>query len=125
MPEHRFETLTRTAAELVSRRSSLLALGSAAVAAVLGSAPVAKAAKKDNGTKRLKKKLRRTTQEAQQVRQEFAAACAAQPGQCQAAMTALCATAMDPQQCLQIVTPCCAQITNCNVGPAFTCLLSL
>jgi hypothetical protein len=54
MFEHRFETLTRTAAEVVSRRSSLLALGSAAVAAALGSAPVAKAAKKDNGTKRLK-----------------------------------------------------------------------
>jgi hypothetical protein len=54
MFEHRFETLTRTAAEVVSRRSSLLALGSAAVAAALGGAPVAKAAKKDNGTKRLK-----------------------------------------------------------------------
>jgi hypothetical protein len=67
MLEHRFETLTRTAAEVVSRRISVLALCSAAVAAALGSAPVAKAAKKDTGTKRLKKKLRRTKQEVQQV----------------------------------------------------------
>ena len=116
MSEHRVETLARTAADAVSRRASVLAFGGAALAAVMRGAPVARA--KDKGAKRAKKKLKK-------VKKQFAQACAAQPGQCQAAMSAFCATTNDPAVCLQLVTPCCALITDCNVGPAFTCLFSL
>jgi hypothetical protein len=114
---HRFDTLARTAANAVSRRSTVLAFGGAALTAALRGAPVADAAK-DKGTKRAKKKLKK-------VKKRFAQACAAQPGQCQAAMSAFCATTNDPATCLQLVSPCCNLITACDVGPAFTCMFSL
>ena len=117
MSVHRFDTFARTAADAVSRRSSLVAFGGATLAAAMRGAPDADAAK-DKGAKRAKKKLKK-------VKKQFAQACAAQPGQCQAAMSAFCATTNDPAVCLQLVTPCCALITDCNVGPAFTCLFSL
>jgi hypothetical protein len=115
--EHRFDTVTRTAADTASRRASFLAFGGAALAAALASAPAADA-RGDKGTKQLKKKLKK-------VKKEFARACAAQAGQCQAVMNALCATTMNPGQCLQIVSPCCALVTDCDVGPGLTCLFSL
>jgi hypothetical protein len=117
MREPRFDTLARTTAKAISRRSSFVAFGGAALATAMPGAPVADAAR-DTGAKKTRKKLKK-------VKRQFKRACAAQPGQCQEAMNALCATTMNPAECLQIVSPCCARIINCDVGPAFTCLLSL
>jgi hypothetical protein len=113
--EHRFDRVARTAADAVSRRSSLLAFGAAALAATMRGAPGADA--KDKGSKRAKKKLKK-------VKKQFAQACDAQSGQCQAAVNAVCAQQMNPEQCLQVLSPCCALITDCNVGPGFTCIFS-
>jgi hypothetical protein len=115
--EHRFDTIARTAAAAVSRRTSVLAFGGAALAAAMRGAPVAGAAR-DNGAKKVRKKLKK-------VKKQFAQACAAQPGQCQAAVNAFCAEkGMGQAQCLQQLSPCCALITDCNVGPGFTCIFS-
>ncbi len=116
MSEHRFDTFARTAAA-VSRRSSVLAFGAALAAAVRG-APVAEAAR-DKGAKKVRKKLKK-------VKKQFAQACAAQPGQCQAAVNAFCAQqGMGQAQCLQQLSRCCALITDCNVGPAFPCMFNV
>ena len=87
------------------------------MAAALGSVQVAGAG--DHRAKRLRKKLKRT-------KREFQAACAAQPGQCQAAVSAFCAqlNQAGEAQCLAALPPCCALSTDCNIGPALACILA-
>lgn len=116
MNEQTFDTITRHTTHACSRRTSLLTLGGVALAAATTRAPVAEAAK-NTSAKRAKKKLKK-------VKQQFAQACDAQPGQCEASVQATCARINnDPSKCILALSPCCALITDCNVEPGFTCVL--
>jgi hypothetical protein len=115
--EHAFDTFTRHAARAISRRASLMTVGGTALAAATVAAPFTAAAK-NKGSKRAKKKLKK-------VKKQFAQACAALPGQCEAAARAYCAQqGASEAKCLEFALPCCAPITDCDVGPGFTCFLN-
>jgi hypothetical protein len=121
MSEHGFETFTRDGVDAVSRRSSMVGLGGAALAAVMMSmrAPGIEAKGGNNGKKRLKKKLKKE-------RRQFRQTCEAQPGQCQAALQATCPLLGGEAvaNCLAFFTPCCAQFTDCNVNAGITCMVA-
>jgi hypothetical protein len=106
---HPFDTWTRHAIT-VSRRASLTSLGGAALAAALSVTPEVNAAK---NSKKAKRKLKKK--------------CAAQAGQCQATVQTFCAGIMDPaqqQECVQVLSPCCALITGCDVSRGISCILT-
>jgi hypothetical protein len=81
MSEHGLETFTRDGVDAVSRRSSMVGLGGAVLAAVMMSmrAPGIAAKGGNNGKKKLKKE-----------RRQFRQTCDAQPGQCQSALQGTC-----------------------------------
>jgi hypothetical protein len=115
--EHAFDTFTRHAARAISRRASLMTFGGTALVAATVAAPFTAAAK-NKSSKKAKKKLK-------QVKKQFAQACAALPGQCEASARAYCAQqGASEAKCLELALPCCAAITDCNVGPGFTCFLN-
>jgi hypothetical protein len=121
MSEHGFETFTRDGVDVVSRRSSMVGLGGAALAAVMMNmrAPGIAAKGGNNGKKRLKKKLKKE-------RRQFRQTCDAQPGQCQAALQTTCPLlgGEGAANCLALLTPCCVQFTDCNVNAGLTCMVT-
>jgi hypothetical protein len=114
MNQHAFDVVTRSAADAVSRRSSLAALGAAALAAGL-LAPTTFAAK--DKAKKAKKKARKK--------------CRNQQGQCEASVQAFCASinSMATESvtaegsCLGLLSPCCTFLSTCNASSSTTCFL--
>ena len=94
------DAFARHAADLVSRRASILALSSAALG--VAAAPRVTAARKAG--KKTKQRCKR------------------QGNQCRASITAACG---DSQECLDALLPCCAFFSRCQSGPGFDCLASI
>ena len=94
----RVDSLTRGAADAMTRRSSVRALSAAVIiAAATGVPAVAKKGKKG-------KKCKRSTET------------------CEAAITAACASAPDPEACLQGLLPCCDFVGRCKPSAALECI---
>lgn len=108
MNDNSFDTLTRHAAGRVSRRASLLALGTAGVAALAG--PISGEAKKQ---KRKQK---------QSVGKKARQKCQQQVGQCVDFLTPIC---VGDVTCLAKVQRCCAVVGNCDPVGLFTCVATL
>jgi hypothetical protein len=87
-------------ARVLSRRTSLLALGSAAVTAVT---PTRTSAKKHHGGKTSKQ-------------------CQQQASDCITFITDLCNQQTTPQECKTLFLPCCPPFGTCNVSKALTCI---
>jgi hypothetical protein len=96
-----FDALTRRAAA-VSRRSSLLTLGGAALGAVV--APALAEAKK-GGKGKAKKK------------------CQAQVGKCKNVVRDFCDEFADVQGCLDALFPCCDPLKTCNATASTQCFI--
>jgi hypothetical protein len=121
MNEQTFDLFTRRAAEAVSRRSSLAALGGATLAAGL-LAPLAAEAK-DNKAKKAKKKAKKK--------------CRKQEGQCNEAVQAFCNALLNNNnlaetvgdegiplnECIERFSFCCQFFSNCNAQQGTQCLL--
>ena len=99
MSEQHFDAFTRRAAQAVSRRSSLMALGGATLAAVVAK-PAITDAKKNKSNKKAKKKARKK--------------CKKQVGQCETFLGA-----QFPQG-LQ----CCPFLSNCDTTQFLSCLFN-
>jgi hypothetical protein len=120
MLEQNFDTLAHRAATAVSRRASLLGLGTWGLTAL--AAPISTAAK----SKKAKKKKKTGKKDNQQCQQELAdctaqaTQCAGQVEPCTSFLTAICAG--DPG-CLAQQGPCCAFLERCDASEFITCLL--
>lgn len=104
MNNHHFDTVARDAAAAVSRRTSLLTIGGAALAAVMARPASAKGGKSRNTS------LKR---------------CKKQTGQCLAAVAEYCAPLELPQVCEAFLGPCCETLAQCDAGRTVACLLSI
>jgi hypothetical protein len=113
MDDRSFDTVTRQAAEGISRRSSLMSLTAAGLAALLA-APFAAEAKQ--GSKK-KKKNRGAPAPVQQCPD----LCAPQVVSCTASFTAQCGT--DPS-CLALIQ-CCDFLGTCDATGFFACANSI
>lgn len=106
MTDHAFDAIARHAAAAVSRRSSLLALGGAALAASAVGPSVARAGK---AGKKAKKKCKR------------------QRGPCLDTVELVCAELTDPgaerEQCIETFTECCGFLAKCQAANFFECVL--
>jgi hypothetical protein len=100
MSEQSFDAFTRRAAQAVSRRQSLMALGGATLAAAAAKPSIAEA--KKNKNKKAKKKAKKK--------------CKQQVPQCEAAV----AQANGIPQQIQ----CCQFLSNCNAGSFVQCIAS-
>lgn len=100
MSARAFDALTRHAADAVSRRGSLLALGGAALAAAAVEKP---ARARQKAKKQVKKKCKR---QVAPCRSFFAGVCFGDP-ECEAALF-----------------PCCDFLAKCDSGAMFECLFS-
>jgi hypothetical protein len=96
-----FDALTRRAAEAVSRRKSLFAIGAAALG--IAAAPTATRAKDCD-----KKCDER---------------CKKQKNHCEKAVEEFCAGSKDDVACENSCKPCCKELKDCKAGDATTCLL--
>jgi hypothetical protein len=95
-----FDAFTRQAADAISRRTSLLAIGGATLTAVAAPS-IARAKKKKNK-------------------------CRKQKGKCEEAVRELCENQncqKTEEQCLSILLPCCEFFSNCNAKQGVTCLV--
>ncbi|MGH2614319.1 MAG: hypothetical protein ACRDJC_03690 [Thermomicrobiales bacterium] len=100
-----FDAITRRAADVVSRRSSLRAMGGAALVAAAAAPTVTRAGK---AGKRAKKKCKR------------------QGRQCREAIPLVCAVYLpnnDPEQCAEFLNPCCDFLEKCQAAQYFTCFI--
>jgi hypothetical protein len=108
MSEDRFDALTRRAADVVTRRSSLLALGGAGLAASLAMPELATAGK---AGKKAKKK------------------CRSQGTPCREFADQICELFLDPgssqDQCKEAAKDCCPAIEGCKGAEFFDCALSV
>lgn len=109
MTEQNFDAFTRRAAEGVSRRKSLVALGGATLAAIAAKPSIADAKQNSgkNANKKAKKKARKK--------------CKKQVGQCNAFVMQMCARSRSPQQCQSDNLRCCESFATCNAGAALQC----
>lgn len=82
------------------RRASIVALGAAALAAVVTRPSPARAGK---AGKKAKKKCKR------------------QIGQCQSSIADLCAD--EPAECEEVLAPCCTSFKGCQAGAAYQCIV--
>jgi hypothetical protein len=127
LSEHAFDTFTRHAATGVSRRASVLALGTLGLAAI--AAPISTDAKKKNKKKRKKKQQQQEQSEAARQANE---ACRTQLGTCTAEI-ARCADQVEP--CSSFLTascggdpgctylaPCCSFLGECDMSGFLACL---
>jgi hypothetical protein len=104
--ERAFDAFTRHAADAVSRRTSLLALGGSALAASLAEPVTAKkkvATDKQNAKKQVKKKCRRQVRACQTF---FSGFCSGIP------------------ECEEEFFPCCDSLAQCDAAGMLTCLFS-
>ena len=104
MNNHHFDTVARDTAAAVSRRTSLLAIGGAALTAAMAQPA---SAKRGNS--------RNTSQKR----------CKTQTGQCLAAVAEYCAPLELPQVCEAFLGPCCEKLAQCDAGRTVSCLLSI
>jgi hypothetical protein len=104
MSSYGFDSLTRHA-RAVSRRGSLRSLGGVALATTLA-APAHAQARKASKKKKAKQQCKR------------------QKPRCVAAITAYCATLLDPPFCESVYLPCCEEFTGCNVESGITCIFA-
>ena len=105
-----FDVLSRSLRDALSRRGSLVALGSVALVASL-LAPGESAAKKQSGKKGKRKGKGKRE-------------CTPQDGQCRAALPGLCAAAVSSDsvdECVALLEPCCAFLHGCKLAEAFAC----
>ena len=102
MSDHAIDTITRRAADVVSRRGSLLALGGAALAATMVTPAAAPAKKRAS---RARKQVRKT--------------CRRKARECNTFFTPLCGG--DPE-CKEEMATCCAHFGKCNVPEALECI---
>lgn len=108
MTAHTVEDLSRRAAEVLSRRGSLAALGGFAAANMFDANDAR--GKKGGGDKKCKKQVEK----------------------CRNGLADLCKTVFDPpdggdnfdsQDCIDAFTRCCRFLDGCNTGQAFTCAI--
>ena len=111
MSEEIIDTVSRRAADAVSRRASLLALGGMALAAVATSPAAAKAGKRG---KRRKKRKGDSGNIAEQLIQ---ARCASQGDQCRTIFAQICNGGAD---CLASLR-CCDSFATCDAVGALSC----
>jgi hypothetical protein len=106
------DTLARRAAEVVSRRASLLALGGAAISAATNSTTLA-AKKKKNCPK------------CENCTKANDDRCAAQKQACERAMEAACENlVIDPGPCFDSCRPCCESLSSCDPTESTACLMA-
>lgn len=98
-----FDASTKTA----SRRGSLLALGGAGLATLIGASG---AAAKPKPGKLARKKVKEK--------------CKAQVGQCDLVLGVICATDAEPAACKKRFLPCCDLLGTCNAGGMLECLVA-
>jgi hypothetical protein len=118
MNEQSFDTFTRRTVGAVSRRASLLTLGTAGLAALTG--PFTAGAKRKNKkrNKKCKKDKKACKNDLGDCTAE-AAQCAAQGEQCTTFLTGFCA---GEPNCLDSVS-CCSILESCDFTEFFGCLL--
>ncbi len=109
MSDRAIEVISRRAADALSRRGSLLALGGLALAAAMP-ASTAKADKNRHKHKHKKKKKNNGT-----------VLCQGQVAPCQAFFSGLC---MGDDDCVAEFVPCCAPLATCNSVGLLDCLFS-
>jgi len=85
-------------AESLSRRTSLIALGGAALSVVARPSP----ARAGKAGKKAKKKCKR------------------QIGQCESSIATVCSGG--PAGCEEVLAPCCSSFKNCKAGAAYQCI---
>jgi hypothetical protein len=129
MNEKTLETFTRRAATVVSRRVSLLTLGSAGLVALAG--PITAEAKKNgknkkkNSNKKKRKSAGNVTSQCQQDLEDCSAQatlCAGQVGPCAATLSNTCDD--DDPACPEQATACCQYLATCDVTAFFACLVA-
>jgi hypothetical protein len=107
MPQRVFDTISRHAANAVSRRASLVTLGSALLA---GSAPSSLLTAARNG-KKARKRTRKT--------------CKRQVASCRQTWQDRCATDIECEaDNLERILACCEPLSGCKAGAALDCLFS-
>jgi hypothetical protein len=109
--EEIIDTVTRRAADAVSRRASLLALGGMALAAMTA---IPAAAKGGKGGKKSKKRKGNSGNAGEQLAQ---AKCASQVDQFRTSVSGFC----DPEDCPAQLS-CCDFFATCNAVGALACL---
>lgn len=114
MDDQSFDTLTRDAAGGLSRRSSLLALGAAGLAAII---PIPHPAAKRGKKKQKKQPAPPSSPLPPPVEDR----CAPQVAPCAASFTAQCGT--DPS-CTSLIQ-CCDSLGTCDASGFFACLNSI
>ncbi len=119
MNAHAFDEVARQTTESVSRRSSLLALGAAALSGSLA-LPGVTAAKqgrkgKNNGNGKGKGKGKGKDK------------CKAQVGKCEDGIADLCLAIFgeDSQECRDLFSPCCQFLRGCDAAKAFACAVDV
>jgi hypothetical protein len=121
MNELTFDALVRRTATSVSRRASLLTLGTVGLTAFMASSSTAAKSKKKKDKKKESDK-----KDNQQCRQDLAACtaqatqCAEQVEPCISFLTAVCA---DDPSCLAQQGPCCDFLEGCDASEFILCLL--
>ena len=114
MSEEIIDTVSRRAADAVSRRASLLALGGMALAAMTA---VPAAAKGGKGGKKRKKRKGSDGGSSNAGEQLAQARCASQVDQCRASVSGFC----DPEDCPTQLS-CCDLFATCNAVGALACI---
>ena len=108
MSQEPFAGIARRTAVGLSRRSSLLALGSTALAAVITGPAHTEAAKKNR-----KKNSKKTRKQARKL-------CRRQVGQCHDFLDWACTD----QACVDRLEPCCASFAKCDAITALQCIFA-
>ncbi len=104
MNDRIFDTVTRNAATAVSRRTSLLSIGGAALTAATTGPALARPGKS---------------------RKSPYKQCKKQTAQCRAAIADYCAPLTEPQICEAFLGNCCETLAQCDAGLTITCLLTI
>ena len=115
MSEQIINTVSRRAADAVSRRTSFLALGGMALAAMTAAPSVAKGG---NGRKSGKRRKKRKTGGGDTAEQLIQAKCASQGDQCRASVTELC---RGDSNCLEALA-CCDFFATCDAPAGLRCI---
>lgn len=113
MNAQRLDHFAREAATAISRRRSLITLGSAASAlaalSVGATRETAIAGKGKKCRKRAQKKVKKT--------------CRRQVSACQQAVDEGCAESVgDPEVCRELLLPCCDPLATCDAGASYACV---
>ena len=118
MNELTFDVLARRAATSVSRRASLLTLGTVGLTALMG--PISVTAKSKNKKKKSDKKDKQQCQQDLAECTEQATQCAEQVEPCISFLTVVCG---DDPGCLAQQGPCCDFLEGCDASEFILCLL--